>query len=142
MSATATLTPRAEVEALFRPATFGPRSLDHRIVMAPMTRSRAGEGNVVTGLTREYYRQRASAALIVTEATQVSPQGVGYPNTPGIHTEAQVQAWRAVVDAVHAEGGTIVLQLWHVGRISHSMYHGGELPVAPSAIAAEGEVFT
>ena len=142
MSATATLNPRAEVEALFRPATFGSRSLPHRIVMAPMTRSRAGEGNVVTDLTREYYRQRASAALIITEATQVSPQGVGYPDTPGIHTEAQVQAWRSVVDAVHAEGGTIVLQLWHVGRISHSMYHGGDSPVAPSAIAAEGRVFT
>ena len=139
---TTTIAPRTEVEPLFRPTTIGPHAVAHRILMAPMTRSRAGEGHVVTDLPREYYRQRASAALIVTEATQVSPQGVGYPDTPGIHTEAQAEAWRSVVEAVHARGGRIFLQLWHVGRISHPMYHGGEKPVAPSAVAPEGEVFT
>ncbi len=130
------------VAPLFRPATLGPFTRPHRVVMSPMTRSRAAEGNAVTSQTATYYRQRASAALIVTEATQVSPGGVGYPSTPGIHTDAQVEAWRRVVDAVHAEGGVIFLQLWHVGRMSHPMYHGGALPVAPSAIAPLGEVFT
>jgi N-ethylmaleimide reductase len=128
---------------LFTPFQLGPLSLPNRIVMAPMTRNRAGEGNVPTALNVEYYRQRASAGLIVTEATQVSPQGVGYPGTPGIHTDAQVAGWRQVTDAVHRAGGRIFLQLWHVGRISHpSLQPDGVLPVAPSAIAAEGEAFT
>jgi N-ethylmaleimide reductase len=128
---------------LFTPFQLGPLLLPNRIVMAPMTRNRAGEGNVPTALNVEYYRQRASAGLIVTEATQVSPQGVGYPGTPGIHTDAQVAGWRQVTDAVHRAGGSIFLQLWHVGRISHpSLQPDGALPVAPSAIAAEGEVFT
>ena len=122
---------------------LGPLALPNRVVMAPMTRNRAGAGNVPTALAAEYYAQRASAGLIVTEATQVSPQGVGYPGTPGIHTDAQVEGWRRVTDAVHAAGGRIFLQLWHVGRISHpSLQPGGALPVAPSAIAAEGEAFT
>jgi len=127
---------------LLTPGQLGPYELPHRIVMAPMTRSRAGEGNVPHELNVRYYRQRAAAALIVTEATQVSPRGTGYPDTPGIHTEAQVEGWRRVVDAVHEEGGRIFLQLWHVGRISHPLYQGGEKPIAPSAIRPEGELYT
>ncbi len=110
--------------------------------MAPLTRNRAGEGNVPGDLNATYYRQRASAALLITEATQVAPMGQGYPRTPGIHSEAQVEGWSAVTDAVHEEGGRIFLQLWHVGRISHSAYHDGARPVAPSAIRPEGEVLT
>jgi len=128
---------------LFSPIEVGSLSLPNRIVMAPMTRNRAGIGNVPTPLMAEYYRQRATAGLIVTEATQVSPQGVGYPNTPGIHSEAQVQGWRHVTEAVHGEGGRICLQLWHVGRISHpSLQPGGGLPVAPSAIRPNGDAMT
>jgi N-ethylmaleimide reductase len=127
---------------LFTPFQLGPYELRNRLVMAPMTRSRAAEGNVVTDLTVEYYRQRTSAGLIVSEGTQVSPQGVGYTSTPGIHSEAQAAAWRKVTDAVHAGGGRIFAQLWHTGRVSHPSFHGGELPVAPSAIGFEGQVFT
>ena len=128
---------------LFAPFQLGPLLLPNRVVMAPMTRNRAGAGNVPTALNADYYGQRAAAGLIVTEATQVSPEGVGYPGTPGIHTDAQVEGWRRVTDAVHRAGGRIFLQLWHVGRISHpSLQPGGALPVAPSAIAAEGQVFT
>jgi len=95
----------------------GQISLDHRVAMAPLTRSRAGQpGNVPTQLNVEYYRQRASAALIISEATQISQQGQGYAWTPGIHSEEQIEGWKAVSSAVHAEGGTIFLQLWHVGR--------------------------
>lgn len=125
---------------LFTPFRLGPYELRNRVVMAPMTRSRAGEGNVPTALMAEYYRQRAGAGLIVTEGSQVAPEGVGYPSTPGIHTDAQADGWRAVTDAVHAEGGRIFLQLWHVGRVSHpGMQPGCVLPVAPSAIGIEGE---
>jgi len=127
---------------LFTPGRLGSYELPHRIVMAPMTRSRAGEGNVPHELNARYYRQRASAALIITEASQVSPRGTGYPDTPGIHTEDQVEGWRRVVDAVHEEGGSIFLQLWHVGRISHPLYQGGEKPIAPSAVRPEGELYT
>lgn len=128
---------------LLSPVTLGPYTLPNRMVMAPMTRSRASAGHVVTPLTATYYVQRASAGLIVTEATQVSPQGIGYPDTPGIHTPEQVAAWRVVTDAVHEHGGKIFLQLWHVGRISHPlMQENGALPVAPSAIAAAGELYT
>ena len=129
--------------SLFSPVRVGPVELRNRVVMAPMTRSRAAAGNVVAPLTATYYAQRATAGLIVSEASQVAPEGVGYPNTPGIHTDAQVAAWRQVTDAVHAEGGRIFLQLWHVGRVSHpSLQPGGALPVAPSAIAPEGQVYT
>jgi N-ethylmaleimide reductase len=122
---------------------LGPLSLPNRMVMAPMTRSRAGTERVPTVLTAAYYAQRASAGLIVTEATQVSPQGIGYLGTPGIHTQAQEHAWRGVTDAVHAAGGRIALQLWHVGRISHPSFQpGGALPVAPSAVRPEGKVTT
>lgn len=128
---------------LHAPLRLDPLELPNRIVMAPMTRNRAGEGNVPTALMAEYYAQRASAGLIVTEATQVSPRGVGYPATPGIHTDAQEAGWRQVVDAVHAEGGRVFLQLWHVGRISHpSLQPDGALPVAPSAIRPDGEAMT
>ncbi len=128
---------------LFTPFQLGALALPNRVVMAPMTRNRAGPGNVPGALAAEYYAQRASAGLIVTEATQVSPQGVGYPGTPGIHSEQQVAGWRRVTDAVHAAGGRIFLQLWHVGRISHpSLQPGGALPVAPSALAAKGDAFT
>ena len=133
----------AEPATLASPIQIGPLEAPNRVVMAPMTRNRAGPGNVPHALATEYYMQRASAALVITEATQVSPQGVGFPATPGIHSPEQVAAWRQVTDAVHGAGGRIVLQLWHVGRISHSvMQPGGALPVAPSAIAAAGDAFT
>jgi N-ethylmaleimide reductase len=127
---------------LLSPYRLGEFELKNRLVMSPMTRSRAVEGNVPNPLAATYYAQRASAGLIITEATQVSPQGVGYIRTPGIHSREQVAGWRQVADAVHRAGGKIFAQLWHVGRISHPDFHGGELPVAPSAIAADGEVFT
>src|SRR5512134_2747750 len=128
---------------LFRPARLGRITLANRIVMAPLTRNRAGAGNVPQALNAEYYVQRASAGLIITEATQVSPQGVGYPATPGIHSAEQVAGWKGVTEAVHAKGGRIFLQLWHVGRISHpSLQPDGALPVAPSAIRPEGNAFT
>jgi len=127
---------------LFSPYRLGDLELNNRMVLSPMTRSRAVDGNVSNPLAATYYAQRASAGLIVTEATQVSPQGVGYIRTPGIHSPEQAAGWKAVTDAVHRAGGTIFAQLWHVGRVSHPDFHGGELPVAPSAIAADGEVFT
>ncbi len=111
--------------------------------MAPLTRCRAAAGHLPTDLNAEYYRQRASAGLIISEATSVSPRGFGYPNTPGIFTDAQEAAWKPVTAAVHGAGGRIFLQLWHVGRISHPSYQpGGELPVAPSAIAPRTKIFT
>ncbi len=128
---------------LFQPVAMGPLELSNRIVMAPLTRSRAGSGDVAGELQATYYSQRASAGLIVTEATQISQQGKGYAFTPGVYTEEQVAGWRIVTDAVHAKGGHIVCQLWHVGRISHpDLQEGGQLPVAPSAIAPEGQAFT
>jgi N-ethylmaleimide reductase len=129
--------------SLFEPVQLGPLTLRNRVVMAPMTRSRAAAGNTTTPLTATYYEQRASAGLIVSEGAQVSPEGVGYPNTPGIHTDEQVEAWRRVTGAVHGRGGHIYLQLWHVGRISHpSLQPGGALPVGPSPIAAAGRIYT
>jgi N-ethylmaleimide reductase len=128
---------------LFTPVKLGSLLLANRIAMAPMTRNRAGPGNVPTLLNAAYYAQRASAGLIVTEASQISLRGVGYPATPGIHTPEQVDGWRAVTTAVHANGGRIFLQLWHVGRISHvSMQPNGEPPVAPSSIRPEGMAMT
>ena len=128
---------------LFTPMRLGPNDLSNRFVMAPMTRNRAGAGDVPTAVNAEYYAQRASAGLIITEASQVSPQGKGYPGTPGIYSSAQVQGWKRVTDAVHAHGGNIFLQLWHVGRISHpTLQENGALPVAPSAIRPAGETFT
>lgn len=125
---------------LFTPTTLGDLALNNRIIMAPLTRCRADEGRVPSELMVEYYRQRASAGLILSEATSVTPMGVGYPNTPGIWSAEQVQGWRKVTDAVHAAGGKIVLQLWHVGRISDPIYLDGQLPVAPSALKPAGHV--
>jgi len=121
---------------LFSPYKLGDLELPNRMVMAPLTRNRAGDGNVPGQLNGTYYTQRVSAGLIIAEATQVSPEGLGYPATPGIHSPAQVAGWKLVTDAVHQHGGRIFLQLWHVGRISHpDLQPGGALPVAPSAIA-------
>jgi N-ethylmaleimide reductase len=131
------------LQRLFTSFTAGAFQLPNRMVMAPMTRNRAAAGNVPSPLMATYYRQRATAGLIVTEGTQVSPEGVGYPNTPGIHTDEQVAGWRRIVNDVHGAGGRIVLQLWHVGRISHpSLQPEGERPVAPSAIKPDGQAFT
>jgi len=128
---------------LHSPFTLGDLQLPNRMVMAPMTRNRAGAGNAPTDLTAEYYRQRASAGLIITEASQVSPEGVGYPATPGIHSEEQVTGWRKVTDAVHSEGGHIFIQLWYCGRISHpSLLPDGQQTVSASAIKPDGEAVT
>ncbi len=128
---------------LFSPLTLGSLQLRNRIIMAPMTRSRAGVGDAATELVASYYRQRASAGLIISEASQISPQGKGYPRTPGIFSAEQVAGWRRVTDAVHAEGGLMLLQLWHVGRLSHSSIQPGcGLPVAPSALRCEGQIYT
>lgn len=126
---------------LLSPFALGPLTLPNRTVMAPLTRSRHA-GTIPNRLAPTYYAQRASAGLLVAEATQVDPRGQGYPDTPGIYTEDHVGAWRDVTGLVHAVGGRIVLQLWHVGRVSHSSYHGGALPVAPSAIPAAGRAMT
>lgn len=129
---------------LFERVSFGALELSNRIVMAPLTRMRSSQpGNVPNELNATYYAQRASAGLIISEATQVSPRGQGYPATPGIHSPEQVAGWRLVTDAVHRAGGKIVLQLWHVGRISHRSHQpNGELPVAPSAIKPSGGTFS
>lgn len=126
---------------LFSPLQIGRYKLAHRVVMAPLTRMRAASGNVPSPLAPTYYGQRASAGgLIIAEATQVTPYGQGYPSTPGIHSPEQVQGWKKVTEAVHAKGGLIFLQLWHVGRSSHSTFQpNGVLPVAPSPIAITNE---
>lgn len=128
------------MNTLFDPLVMGNFTLPNRVVMAPMTRCRASVGRVPNALMAQYYAQRASAGLIISEATSVSPQGVGYPDTPGIWSEEQVAGWKKVTEAVHDAGGRILLQLWHVGRISHPDYQNGALPVAPSAIAPLGHV--
>ncbi|ROL71559.1 alkene reductase [Pseudomonas vranovensis] len=125
---------------LFDPITLGDLVLPNRIIMAPLTRCRADEGRVPNALMAEYYVQRASAGLILSEATSVTPMGVGYPDTPGIWSNDQVRGWTNVTKAVHGAGGRIFLQLWHVGRISHPSYLNGETPVAPSAIQPKGHV--
>lgn len=125
---------------LFEALQLGDLYLPNRTVMAPLTRCRAGAGRVPTPLMAEYYAQRASAGLILSEATAVTPMGVGYPDTPGIWSDEQVEGWKMVTQAVHAAGGRMFLQLWHVGRISDPHYLDGAQPVAPSAIAAEGYV--
>ncbi len=126
--------------ALFSPLQMGALKLPNRIIMAPLTRCRADEGRIPNDLMVTYYAQRASAGLIISEATSVDPMGVGYPDSPGIWSEAQVEGWKKVTAAVHEKGGQIVLQLWHVGRISDPVYLEGKQPVAPSAIAANGHV--
>ena len=130
-------------DSLFTPVTLGNLTLKNRVVMAPMTRNRAAEGNIPQAMNVEYYRQRANAGLIITEASQVSAEGIGYPGTPGIHSEAQAKGWQKVTDAVHDEGGFIYLQLWYCGRISHpDLLPDNQIPVAPSAIKPEGEAVT
>ena len=132
-----------EVSLLFTPTLLGAVDIPNRVLMAPLTRSRAQRDGVPGPLAPLYYAQRASAGLIVTEATQVTPEGQGYISTPGIHSAAQVAGWRRVTDATHAAGGRIFLQLWHVGRVSHESFQpGGALPVAPSAIALPGDAWT
>lgn len=127
-------------DPLFQPLQAGAFLLSNRIVMAPLTRTRASAGRVPNAMMAAYYRQRSSFGLILSEATSVTPMGVGYPDTPGIWSAEQIEGWKLVTDAVHDAGGQIVLQLWHVGRISDPIYLNGELPVAPSAIAAQGNV--
>lgn len=126
--------------SLLDPIRIGDLDLSNRIFMAPLTRSRASEGRVPNDLMREYYAQRANAGLILSEATSVTPMGVGYPDTPGIWSEDQIEGWKPITQAVHDAGGRIFLQLWHVGRISDPIYLDGALPVAPSAIAPAGIV--
>lgn len=129
---------------LFTEKKLGSLTLPHRIVMAPLTRGRSAQpGDIPQAINVEYYKQRSSAALIITEASQISPQGKGYAGTPGIYSKQQTQGWQNVCDAVHARSSHIFIQLWHVGRISHSSLQADKtLPVAPSAIAAKGQVFT
>jgi N-ethylmaleimide reductase len=122
---------------LLSPATLGSLELPNRMVMAPLTRCRAGDRYIPQPINATYYAQRASAGLIISEATQVNRNGIGYPNTPGIYTSEQVAGWKQVTDAVHSQGGRIFLQLWHAGRVAHpSLLLAGEIPIAPSAIAA------
>ena len=136
--------PQTPTARLFQPVRLGRYDLPHRIVLAPLTRSRARQpGNVPTALNACYYAQRASAALLVSEATQVSMQGQGYAWTPGIHSREQVDGWRLVTDAMHKAGGLVFLQLWHVGRISHpSLQPDGAAPVGPSALQPPGQTMT
>jgi N-ethylmaleimide reductase len=128
-------------DALFQPAQLGAIAVRNRIVMAPLTRNRAGAGQVPSDLAATYYAQRASAGLIVSEASQIRPDGQGYLDTPGIHTREQIEGWEAVTKAVHEAGGKIVIQLWHVGRISHTSLLGGASPVAPSAVPAKAQTY-
>ena len=125
---------------LFEPLQVGAWQLSNRIVMAPLTRARAGAERIPNDVMLEYYTQRASAGLILSEATAISPTAVGYANTPGIWNDAQIAGWKKITDAVHQAGGLIVMQLWHVGRISDPIFLNGEQPVAPSAIQPAGHV--
>ena len=127
-------------DLLFQPLQAGAFTLPNRMVMAPLTRCRASAGRVPNAMMAEYYVQRSSFGMILSEATSISPQGVGYPNTPGIWSQDQVEGWKLVTRAVHQVGGQILLQLWHVGRVSDPVYLDGELPVSSSAIAAKGHV--
>jgi 2,4-dienoyl-CoA reductase-like NADH-dependent reductase (Old Yellow Enzyme family) len=127
-------------DPLFQPLQAGAFILPNRMVMAPLTRCRASAGRVPNAMMAEYYVQRSSFGMILSEATSISPQGVGYPNTPGIWSQEQVEGWKLVTHAVHEAGGQILLQLWHVGRVSDPVYLDGKLPVSPSAVAAKGHV--
>ena len=131
-------------QSLLTPYTLGEIELPNRVIMAPMTRSRAtnAEKSPTADMHAIYYKQRASAGLIITEGSQVSPRGVGYIHTPGIHSEAQVNGWKKVTEAVHEAGGRIFIQLWHVGRMSHPYFHDGDKPIGPSAINPNAESFT
>ncbi len=127
---------------LFSPITIGKQALKNRIIMAPLTRCRSVEENIPNDLMATYYAQRASAGLIISEATQISPMGIGYPCTPGIYTAEQIEGWKKITKNVHEKEGKIFLQLWHVGRISHSSFLGGNLPVSASALRPAGQVYT
>src|SRR3546814_4358036 len=127
---------------LFDPITLGAIEAPNRIVMAPLTRGRAGPGFVPNELAVEYYRQRAAAGLIISEATGISQEGLGWPSAPGLWTDAQVEGWQPVTDAVHAAGGRIVAQLWHMGRLVHSVFNDGKPPVSASATKGEGRAHT
>jgi len=129
-------------QILFTEYKLGNLSLKNRIVMAPMTRSRAGKGNTATDLMAEYYKQRSGAGLIISEGSQVSPIAVGYRNTPGIYNSEQIDSWKKVTEKVHNNNSLIFLQLWHVGRISHPDFHDGNKPIAPSAIKPKGRIMT
>lgn len=130
------------LKKLFTPYTLGSLSLPHRVIMAPMTRCRSEQpGNIPGELMKTYYAQRSSAALMITEATQISTKGQGYSFTPGIHTDEQEWGWRTITKAVHERGGRIFLQLWHVGRLSHESFHEDGLPIAPSSIAPDARVW-
>ena len=132
----------SQTQPLLTPVKLGDYQLKNRVVMAPMTRDRADNAELApTDLHVEYYRQRAGAGLIITEGSQVSPQGVGYVRTPGIHSAAQIAGWKKVTEAVHARGGRIFLQLWHVGAVSHPDFHGGALPVSASAFNPNGKMY-
>lgn len=128
------------MSSLFEPLQLGTLTLKNRVLMAPLTRCRASEGRVPNALMAEYYRQRASAGLILSEATSINPMGVGYPDTPGIWNTQQVEGWRLVTDAVHQAQGLIFCQLWHVGRVSAPLYLNGQLPVSASAVRSAGHV--
>ncbi|MBL8889151.1 MAG: alkene reductase [Planctomycetaceae bacterium] len=124
---------------LFQPVDLGGLRLKNRLVLAPMTRARAGQQRIPNSLMAEYYRQRAGAGLVITEATTISPQGNGWNESPGIYTDAMVEGWKETVAAIHAEGGSVFMQLWHCGRASHPSFHGGQPHVAPSAIKLQAE---
>jgi N-ethylmaleimide reductase len=136
------MTTPSEFPELFAPLQVGAVALPNRMVMSPMTRGRAERDGTPNDLMAEYYAQRSGAGLIVTEATSMSPQGVGWVGAPGIYTDSHVAGWRGVTGAVHAAGGRIFLQLWHMGRVSHPDFQNGELPVGPSAVAAKGQSTT
>ena len=124
---------------LLEPFKIGKIDVKNRVALAPMTRARAGKGRVPNALMAEYYRQRSSAGLVITEATTISSQANGWNESPGVYTDEMAEGWRLTVEAVHQAGGRIFLQLWHCGRASHSSFHGGEPPVAPSAVKLDGE---
>ena len=128
--------------SLLDPITLGAIEAPNRIIMAPLTRGRAGPGFVPNELAREYYRQRASSGLIISEATGISQEGLGWPSAPGLWTDAQVEGWKPVTDAVHEAGGRIVAQLWHMGRLVHSVFNDGKPPVSASATQGEGRAHT
>ena len=125
---------------LLSPFAVGDLKLSNRVIMAPLTRCKASPGRVPNQMMLEYYVQRASAGMILSEATAVCPMGVGYPNPPGIWSEAQIEGWKKITSALHAAGGKILLQLWHVGRVSDPYYLDGALPVSASALAVDGPV--
>lgn len=130
------------MKTLFSPLPLGAITLPNRIIMAPLTRGRADEGAIPNSLMAEYYSQRADAGLIISEATAISTEGYGWAGAPGIWNDAQVNGWKPITQAVHAKGGHMFMQLWHMGRVSHPDFHNGALPVAPSAIAAKGQSTT